>query len=56
MLSALLSLALLPWVLGAQFEVTVGGPGVLKFDPPFVVRVSRSYIMGFTASQLLLAF
>lgn len=36
--TTLLSLALVPCALGAQFNVTVGGPGILKFDPPFVVR------------------
>ena len=37
--ATLLSLAVLPQVFGAQFNVTVGGPGVLKFDPPVVVRM-----------------
>lgn len=37
--ASLLSLVAARYALGAQFNVTVGGPGVLKYDPPFVVRV-----------------
>ena len=36
---ALISLAAIPApARGAVFEVGVGGPGILAYDPPFVVR------------------
>jgi hypothetical protein len=37
--AALVSLAALPSINAATFDVTVGGPGILKYDPQFVVRV-----------------
>ncbi|TDL27627.1 hypothetical protein BD410DRAFT_762738 [Rickenella mellea] len=34
--AALISLAVIPVARGAQFNVTVGGPGVLRYNPQFV--------------------
>ncbi|KAI0811207.1 hypothetical protein BC629DRAFT_1479616 [Irpex lacteus] len=48
--TTLLSLALVPRALGAQFNVTVGGPGILKFDPPFV-NASVGDVVLFTFKQ-----
>ncbi|KAI0094082.1 hypothetical protein BDY19DRAFT_989588 [Irpex rosettiformis] len=48
--AALLSLAILPRAFGAQFNVTVGGPGILKFDPP-VVNAAVGDVVLFTFKQ-----
>ncbi|KAI0702313.1 Cupredoxin [Cytidiella melzeri] len=48
--NTLMSFALVPWVLGAQFPVTVGGPGVLQFNPP-VVNASVGDTVVFTFMQ-----
>lgn len=37
-----IALALLPLSHAAQIQVTVGGPGVLKYNPQFVVRIPLS--------------
>lgn len=39
LLFSLLSLFMARYALGAQFNVTVGGTGILQFNPPTVVRI-----------------
>ncbi|KII89230.1 hypothetical protein PLICRDRAFT_29570 [Plicaturopsis crispa FD-325 SS-3] len=60
-ITALLALAAIPPSRGAQIDVTVGGPGVLKYDPEFVnANVGDTVVFTFkqknhTATQSSLA-